>query len=89
MLQLNLNETSIISIFTSLNLVKFYNDNIENEDFTVVLISIPFNPIEYRGRGDFSHTTIVLAATLKSLKLWPPKLCDFLFLPFLHNLRKF
>ena len=43
----------------------------------------PFNPIAYGGGGGFlSHTTIVLAATLKPLKLWLPNFvtsCFYLF----------
>ena len=47
-----------------------------------------FNPIAYGGGGFLSHTTTVLAVTLKPLKTMAPKLCNFLFLPFFHNLRK-
>ena len=53
-----------------------------NSDLLIIVIHT-FNPIAYGGRGRFlSHTTIVLAATLKPLKLWLPNFvtsCFYLF----------
>ena len=41
------------------------------------------------GGGFLSHTTIVLAATLKPLKLWLPNFVTSCFYFYCHNLRKF
>ena len=63
------------------------------EDPLVNIIKFPqgaFNPIAYGG-GFLSHTTIVLAATLKPLKLWLPNFvtsCFYLFATIWENFSK-
>ena len=50
--------------------------------FALSIIQQTINPIAYGGGGFLSHTTIVLAATLKPLKLWLPNFvtsCFYLF----------
>ena len=59
------------------------NEYLDFVALSSIFPSVILNPIAYGGGGGFlSHTTIVLAATLKPLKLWLPNFvtsCFYLF----------